>query len=95
MAAGVHHPVLPAGRRHHQARARTRAMAALLAAEGAALAVVLAADGSPPWRAVRAMITLTAAGLAVWLTRRGGRAGRYGRSHASGWTASQSAALTF
>ena len=76
MAADVQHPVLPAGRRHHQARARTRAMAALMAAEGAALAVVLAADGSPPWRAVRAMITLTAAGLAVWLTRRGGRAGR-------------------
>ncbi len=47
-----------------------------MAAEGVAFAVLAGLDGSAVWRVVRVLVALALAGLAVWFTRRAGRAGR-------------------
>lgn len=49
---------------------------ALLVAEGAALAVLLALDGSAVWRVARVLAAIALTAWAAWLTRRSGRAGR-------------------
>ena len=69
----MQHPHLPRSSRHGQPAAWHRAGQALLAAEGAALAVVFTVDGPPLWRVVRAVLAVAAAALAVWLMRRAGR----------------------
>jgi uncharacterized protein len=48
----------------------------VMAIEGMALAVLLGLDGSPLWQLARILVTLAAAALAVWVTRRAGRIGR-------------------
>jgi dienelactone hydrolase len=52
------------------------AATALLGTVGAALIVLLTADGSPLWRAARGLAVAALAGLAIWLAARSGRAGR-------------------
>jgi uncharacterized protein len=47
-----------------------------MAIEGVALAALLGLDGSPPWQLARVLVTLAAAALVVWFTRRAGRTGR-------------------
>ena len=68
-------PALPPGSRHHLSRGGWLGPG-LLTAEGAALVVLLAADGSPLGRVVRALAAAAMTGLAAWLMARGGRAGR-------------------
>ena len=68
-------PALPPGSRHHLSRGGWL-WPGLLTAEGAALVVLLAADGSPLGRVVRALAAAAMTGLAAWLMARGGRAGR-------------------
>ena len=51
-------------------------MPGLVAAEGAALAVLAGLDGSPVWRVVRVLVVIAVAVVGVWFTRRAGRAGR-------------------
>ena len=51
-------------------------LAAVMAAEGAALAVLAGLDGSPVWQAARVLVILAVTALAVWFTRRAGRAGQ-------------------
>jgi predicted alpha/beta hydrolase len=53
-------------------------LSAVIAAQGAALAVLAGVDGSPVWRVVRVLVVLAITGLAVWFTRRAGRAARGG-----------------
>ena len=76
MAVRLPEPLPPPGSRQGRAVARGWAGPVLLAAEGGALAVVLATDGSPLWRVVRPVIAVSAAVRAAWLMRRPGRAGR-------------------
>lgn len=52
------------------------ALAAVIAVEGAALAILAGLDGSPGWRVARVLVMIAVAALAVWFTRRGGRAAR-------------------
>jgi hypothetical protein len=47
-----------------------------IAAEGAALAVLLGLSGSPEWQVARAVIVIAITTVAAWFTRRAGRAGR-------------------
>jgi dienelactone hydrolase len=47
-----------------------------MAAGGVAFAVLLGLDGSPPWQAMRVLVTLVVTGLTVWVTRGAGRTGR-------------------
>ena len=49
---------------------------AVMAAEGAALAVLAGLDGSAVWQAARVLVILAVTALAVWFTRRAGRAGQ-------------------
>ena len=51
-------------------------MSALVAAEGAALAVLVGLDGSAAWRLLRVLAVIAVAVLAVWVTRRAGAVGR-------------------
>ena len=51
---------------------------AVIAVEGAALVVLAGLDGSPVWRVARVLVMIAVAGLAVWFTRRAGRATRGG-----------------
>ena len=51
---------------------------AVIAVEGAALAVLAGVDGSPVWRVVRVLVVIAITGLAVWFTRRAGRTARGG-----------------
>ncbi len=51
-------------------------MPGLVAAEGAALAVLAGLDGSPVWRVVRVLVVIAVAAVGVWATHRAGRAGR-------------------
>jgi uncharacterized protein len=51
---------------------------AMIAVEGAALAVLVGLDGSPVWQAARVLVTIAVTGLAVWFARRAGRAARGG-----------------
>jgi dienelactone hydrolase len=57
---------------------------AMLCAEGAAFAALLALDGSPLWRAWRVLMVIAVTVLAVWFCGRAGRAGRGGTALASG-----------
>ena len=49
---------------------------AVMAAEGVAFAVLTGLDGSPAWRVARVLAAVAVTALAVWFTRRAGRAGR-------------------
>jgi uncharacterized protein len=51
-------------------------MPGLVAAEGAALAVLAGLDGSPVWRVMRVLVVIAVAVVGVWVTRRAGRPGR-------------------
>ena len=51
---------------------------AVIAAQGAALAVLAGVDGSPVWRVGRVLVVIAITGLAVWFSRRAGRAARGG-----------------
>ncbi len=51
-------------------------MPGLVAAEGAALAVLVGLDGSPVWRVARVLVAVAVTALGVWFTRRAGRTGR-------------------
>jgi len=51
-------------------------LAAVMVAEGAALAVLAGLDGSAAWQVARVLVILGGTALAVWFTRRTGRAGR-------------------
>ncbi len=65
--------------RSEQAPSRPRAQAvlsAVIAAEGVAFAALAGLDGSPVWQVARVLVILAASALAVWFTRRAGRAGR-------------------
>jgi fermentation-respiration switch protein FrsA (DUF1100 family) len=76
--AGRHADVLPQPR-SEQAPSRPRAQAvlpAVIAAEGVAFAASAGLDGSPVWRAARALAVVAVTVLAVWFTRRAGRTGR-------------------
>ena len=52
------------------------ALPAVMAAEGVALAVLAGLDGSAAWQAARVLVILAVTALAVWFTRRAGRAGQ-------------------
>jgi dienelactone hydrolase len=76
--AGKHTGVLPQPR-SDQVPARPRSpviLSAVMATEGMAFAILLSLDGSAVWRVVRVLVTLTVTALAVWFTRRAGRAGQ-------------------
>ncbi len=76
MAMQAQAPALLPGSRHRRALG-ARLGPVLLTAEGVALvAVLLAADGSPLGRAVRAAAAAAMTGLAAWLMSGSGRAGR-------------------
>ena len=76
MAMQAQAPALLPGSRHHRSLG-ARLGPVLLTAEGVALvAVLLAADGSPLGRAVRAVAAAAMTGLAAWLMTRSGRTGR-------------------
>ncbi|HEV2254553.1 MAG TPA: alpha/beta fold hydrolase [Streptosporangiaceae bacterium] len=47
-----------------------------MAVEGVAFAVLLGLDGSPVWRAARVLVVIAVTAMAVWFTRRTGRAGQ-------------------
>jgi uncharacterized protein len=52
------------------------ALPAVMAAEGIAFAVLAGLDGSAVWQAARVLVILAVTALAVWFTRRAGRAGQ-------------------
>jgi uncharacterized protein len=75
--AGKDTGVLPRSR-SGQVQPRPRppvVMPAVMAAEGVAFAALLGLDGSAPWQLARVVVTLMLTALAVWFTRRAGRAG--------------------
>jgi uncharacterized protein len=57
---------------------------AVIAAQGAALAVLAGLGGSPVWRVARVLVVLAITGLAVWFARRAGRAARGGTALVAG-----------
>src|SRR5215470_9242664 len=76
--AGRHTAVLP-GAHSDQVPVRPRPpvlLPALIAAEGAALAVLLGLDGSAEWRAARVATVIAVTIVAAWFTRRASRVGR-------------------
>jgi dienelactone hydrolase len=76
--AGKHADVLPRPR-SEQVRSRPRSpvvLPAVMAAEGVAFAVLAGLDGSPGWRSARVLAAVAVTALAVWFTRRAGRAGQ-------------------
>ena len=75
MAMQAQAPALLPGSRHHRSLGG-RLGPVLLTAEGVALVLLLAADGSPLGRVVRALTAAAMTGLAAWLMSRSGRAGR-------------------
>ena len=60
---------------HRPPRSRV-IMPCLVAAEGAALAVLAGLDGSPVWRVTRVLVVVAVTAVGVWVTHRAGRAGR-------------------
>ena len=52
------------------------ALPAVMAAEGIAFAVLAGLDGSAVWQAARVLVILAVTALAIWFTRRAGRAGQ-------------------
>jgi uncharacterized protein len=51
-------------------------LSAVMAAQGVAFAVLAGLDGSPGWRLARVLAAVAVTALAVWFTRRAGRAGQ-------------------
>jgi len=75
--AGKHADVVPRPRSEQVAsRRRPVVLPAVLAAEGVAFAVLAGLDGSPGWRLARVLAAVAVTALAVWFTRRAGRAGQ-------------------
>jgi uncharacterized protein len=75
---GKHADVLPRSR-GEKVPSRPRPpviLQAVMAAEGVACAVLAGPDGSPAWRVARVVMILTVTALAMWFTRRAGRAGQ-------------------
>jgi hypothetical protein len=67
--------------RGERSLARSRSpvlLPAVIAAQGAALAVLPGVDGSPVWRVARVLVVIAVSGLAVWFTGQVGRAARGG-----------------
>ena len=65
--------------RSEQVPSRPRSPAvlpAVMAAQGVALAVLAGLDGSAVWQVARVLVILAVTALAVWFTRRAGRAGQ-------------------
>ena len=60
---------------HRPPRSRV-IMPGLVAAEGAALAVLAGLDGTPVWQVVRVLVVIAAAVVGVWVTAPGRPAGR-------------------
>jgi hypothetical protein len=86
--AGTHATVLPEPRSeqvHRPPRSRV-IMPGLVAAEGAALAVLAGLDGSPVWRVVRVLVVTVVTAVGVWVTHRAGRAGRGAAALVAGMT---------
>ena len=61
-------------------------MPGLVAAEGAALAVLAGLDGSPVWRVARVLVVTVVTAVGVWVTHRAGRAGRGAAALVAGMT---------
>ena len=57
---------------------------AVIAAEGAAFAVLAGLDGAAAWQAARVLLVVVVTAWAVWFTRRAGRAGRGATAFALG-----------
>src|SRR5207248_1561891 len=75
---GKHADVLPR-LRSEKVPSRLRpsvVLQAVMAAEGVAFAVLAGLDGSPAWRVARVVLIIAVTALAVWFTRRAGRAGQ-------------------
>ena len=69
--------VVPQPRREQvPPQSRPPAVLAVMAVEGAALAVLAGLDGSALWQVVRVLVILAVTAGAVWFTGRAGRAGR-------------------
>ena len=68
----------PSGERGRALPRSPAVLPAVAAAEGAATAVLAGLDGSPVWRVARVLVVIAVTGLAVWFTRRAGRAARGG-----------------
>ena len=76
--AGKDTDVLPQPR-SEQIPSRRRSpvvLPAVMAAQGVAFAVLAGLDGSPGWRVARVLVAVAVTALAVWFTRRAGRAGQ-------------------
>jgi uncharacterized protein len=75
--AGKHADVVPRPRSEQVAsRRRPVVLSAVMAAEGVAFAVLAGLDSSPGWRLARVLAAVAVTALAVWFTRRAGRAGQ-------------------
>jgi dienelactone hydrolase len=75
--AGKDTDVVPRPRSEQVAsRQRPVVLPAVMAAEGVAFAVLAGLDGSPGWRLARVLAAVAVTALAVWFTRRAGRAGQ-------------------
>jgi uncharacterized protein len=68
----------PSGERGRARQRPSVVLPAVIAAQGAALAVLAGVDGSPVWRVVRVLVVIAISGLAVWFTRGARRAARGG-----------------
>jgi uncharacterized protein len=53
---------------------RSLLLPGVIAAQGAAMTVLVGLDGSPVWRVARVLVVIAVTGLAVWFTGRAGRA---------------------
>src|SRR5512146_1022962 len=79
--AGLSRP----GSERDQARPRPSAvLPAVIVAQGAVLAALAGADGSPAWQAARILVVIAVTGLGVWFTRQPSRAARGGTALALG-----------
>src|SRR5690348_16064320 len=78
--AGTDTHVVPQPQRERtSSRTRPRSavvLSAFIAVQGGALAVLAGLDGSPGWRAARALVVVTMAVLAAWFIPRAGRTAR-------------------
>ena len=78
--AGTQVDVVPQpGRERVSAQLRRRpavGLPAVIAVQGAALAVLAGLDGSPVWRPARVLAVIIVAALAAWFTGRARRAAR-------------------
>jgi hypothetical protein len=72
-----HSDVIPATRRDQGPRSSPPTIVpVLLAAEGVALAVMLALDGSAVWRVAKVLVVIAVTAVAAWSACRAGRVGR-------------------